>query len=44
MGVAMINKEKNVEDDKYIIKSYSPKNFFNEFIKKHPNFKNGQAR
>ncbi len=22
----MINKEKNVEDDKYIIKSYSPKN------------------
>ena len=42
MGVAIINKENIVDDDKYIIKSYSPKKFFNDFIKKHPHFQNGQ--
>ena len=42
MGEAIINKEKTAEDDKYIIKSYSPNNFYNDFIKKHPNFQNGQ--
>lgn len=42
IGVAMINKENDVENEKYIIKSFSPKNFYNEFIKKHPIFQNGQ--
>ena len=41
MGLAMINKENNVENDKYIIKSCSPKNFDSDFINKHPNFQNG---
>ena len=36
MGVAMINKENIVEEDNFIIKSYSPKIFLNDFIKKHP--------
>ena len=42
IGFEMINKENNVENEAYIIKSFSPKNFYNEFIKKHPIFQNGQ--
>ena len=41
MVVAMINRENIVEDDNFIIKSYSPKNFLNDFIKKTSNFQNG---
>ena len=42
MANAMINKENGDGVEKYIIKSFSPKNFYNDFIKKHPIFQNGQ--